>query len=133
MDPITFNINLQEGLVEGDFRRYEPGSAISGRVQIIPNEDISNARSAAVKLRWRTEGRGDLNSETLGEVEISKGALVKGRPIERDFHFQLPLQPWSYTGYYISIVWEIIVYVDVSLDVDPNHVQPFILHPLPQT
>jgi hypothetical protein len=128
MDKITFNVSLREGLAEGEFIRYEPGSPISGLVQIIPNEDI-NARSASVRLRWRTEGRGDMNSQSLGEVEISKGPLVKGRPLEKEFRFQLPPDPWSYSGHYINIIWEIIVFVDVPMSVDPKHAQPFIMRP----
>ncbi len=129
MDKVTFNITLQEGVTEGDFMRYEPGSPISGLVQVIPNEDILKARRTSVRLRWRTAGRGDLNSKSLGEIEISRGSLVKGRPIEKEFQFQLPNDPWSYSGHYISIVWDILVYVDVPLSVDPKHTQPFIMRP----
>ena len=131
-EKITFNISLHEGISEGNYRRYEPGSPISGTVQVIPNEDV-NGRSTSVRLRWHTQGRGDLNSSTISEMEIARGPLFKGRPIEKEFNFQLPLEPWSYTGHYINIVWEIMVYVDVSLAVDPKHIQPFIMRPSPPT
>lgn len=128
MDKITFNVNLREGVPEGDFMRYEPGAPISGRVQLIPNEDV-NSRGAAVRLRWRTEGRGDPNSESFGEMEIWQGNLQKGRPVEKDFRFQLPDQPWSYSGHYINIVWEIFVYVDVPWAGDPKFAKPFVMRP----
>ena len=129
MDKVTFTVSLREGIPEGDFIRYEPGSPISGFVQVIPNEDILNARSTSVRLRWRTAGQGDLNSKTLGDIEISRGSLVKGRPIEKEFRFQLPLDPWSYSGHYINIVWDILVFVDVPFSVDPKHSQPFVMRP----
>lgn len=128
MEQITFNVTLQEGVAEGGFMRYEPGSAISGVVLIVPNEDVK-ARKAAVRLRWRTEGRGDMDSESVGETEIWQGNLEKGRPVQGQFSFQLPQQPWSYSGHYINIVWEIFVYVDVSLASDPKFAVPFVMRP----
>ena len=128
MDQITFNVTLQEGIAEAGFMRYEPGSPISGLVQIVPNQDV-NARKAAVRLRWRTEGRGDMDSESIGETEIWQGNLVKGRPVQGQFSFQLPQQPWSYSGHYITIVWEIFVYVDVPLTGDPKFAVPFVVRP----
>jgi hypothetical protein len=128
MDQITFNVTLQEGIAEAGFMRYEPSSPISGLVQIVPNQDV-NARKAAVRLRWRTEGRGDMDSESIGETEIWQGNLVKGRPVQGQFSFQLPQQPWSYSGHYITIVWEIFVYVDVPLTGDPKFAVPFVVRP----
>ena len=128
MDQITFNVTLQEGIAEAGFMRYEPSSPISGLVQIVPNQDV-NARKAAVRLRWRTEGRGDMDSESIGETEIWQGNLVKGRPVQGQFSFQLPQQPWSYSGHYITIVWEIFVYVDVLLTGDPKFAVPFVVRP----
>ncbi|MFZ0548491.1 MAG: hypothetical protein WAM60_23790 [Candidatus Promineifilaceae bacterium] len=128
MDKITFSVALQGGAAEDGFMRYEPGSMISGLVQIVPNEDV-NSRRAAVRLRWRTKGRGDTNSESLGETEIWQGNLQQGRPIQKDFSFQLPNQPWSYSGHYINIVWEIFVFVDIPFASDPKFVQPFVMRP----
>ncbi len=55
--------------------------------------------------------------------------MQKGRPVESEFRFQLPEQPWSYSGHYINIVWEIFVYVDVPLAGDPKFRQPFVVRP----
>ena len=128
MDKINCNITIEGGTAEGNFRRYDPGSSINGRVQLIPNEDI-NSRSAAVRLQWRTEGRGDPNGATFQETQIWQGNLQKGRPVEHQFQFQIPMEPWSYSGHYITIVWEILVYVDVPLAGDPKFSQPFIVRP----
>jgi hypothetical protein len=128
MDKITFGVTLREGTNEGGILRYEPGSTISGLAQLIPNEDV-NARGVTVRLQWRTEGRGDLNSATIGQTDIWQGNLVKGRPVPGEFRFQLPLQPWSYSGHYINIVWEIVVFVDVPLASDPKFLQPFVMRP----
>lgn len=128
MDEITFSVTLRDGVMEAGLMRYEPGDVISGLVQIIPNKD-TNSRGAAVRLQWRTEGRGDTNSESIGETEIWQGNMQKGRPVQGEFRFQLPQEPWSYSGHYINIVWEIFVYVDVPLAGDPKFSQPFVVRP----
>jgi hypothetical protein len=128
MDKVTFDVSLREGVQEGEFMRFEPGAPISGVVHLIANEDIKS-RGASFRLQWRTEGRGDLNSESLGQTEMWQGNLQKGRPIQKEFHFQLPQQPWSYSGHYISIVWEVFVYVDMPMAGDLKFARRFVVRP----
>ncbi len=56
--------------------------------------------------------------------------MAAGAPRVAESRSPLPREPWSYAGRYISIVWEVVVVVDLP-GPDIRHGQAFILAPGP--
>ena len=107
---------------------YPPGSTISGRVEIMPRRDIA-CDHLLLQLKWQTQGKGDRDEQIIDQRDIYQGVLTGGIRITEDFTFTLPVQPWSYAGHYINIVWAIEVKIDIPLAKDVNYSQPFIMAP----
>ena len=124
----TFDVRLTGGEIEGELRRYAPRDEVAGTVVIIADREIL-CEHLWVRLHWHTEGRGNRDEGTIGEVDIFQGTLSPGLPISQDFRFELPPSPWSYAGRYISIVWAIQVTVDIPMARDQIHYEPFIVAP----
>ncbi|MBI3948450.1 MAG: hypothetical protein HY321_21230 [Armatimonadetes bacterium] len=94
-----------------------------------PDGDV-HCSHLRVRLQWRTEGRGNPATDKIAEVDVFQGTLSAGLPRTFDFRAQLPDEPWSYSGRYINIVWEIAVDLDVPWSVNPRHSQPLVMAPL---
>ena len=108
--------------------RVEPGGTLSGTVRVTPDGDV-RCNHLWVKLEWHTEGRGDRDRAEAKAIDIYQGTLTEGTTGEYPFAFDLPLEPWSYAGHYIHIVWNVLVDVDVPWSVNPRQAAPFILAP----
>lgn len=108
--------------------RFAPDDTVKGTVQILPDKDL-NCRHLYVRLQWHTEGRGDRDSAVVGEQDLFQGTLSGGMPTYHDFSLTAPRGPWSYSGHYINIVWEVIASIDVPMGGDPKAEIPFILSP----
>jgi hypothetical protein len=124
---IQITLNGGEPL-PGGLMRFDPGSAMTGTVQVAPQETIY-AKAVFVRLGWHTEGRGDRDSGLAAEIPIAQGTLPEGQPIYHSFNFKLPAQPWSFARHYINIIWEVKVTIDIPMAPDVNGSQPFILAP----
>ena len=64
---MSVNVNLElRNAVENasGIAQYKPGDLVEGTVQIIVEKNIK-FRTATIALLWRTEGRGDLNTDTV--------------------------------------------------------------------
>ena len=107
---------------------YLPGENAVGIIEITPAEDIA-CKKLLVRLKWRTEGRGDTDQEVMSEVDAFSGTLSAGIVKSIPFRFLLPNEPWSYAGHYINIVWGIEIDVDVPWKVNLRHFAAFILAP----
>jgi hypothetical protein len=126
MANVNIEITLQDGEVGDRPRRYEPGSTLRGWVRLTP-EDIVNANRVVVRLEWHTEGRGDRNHGSAGEVQLATGPL--SGPLVQPFTLTVPHDPWSYTGHYITIIWAVVVVVDVRHARDIRHEEPIVVAP----
>jgi hypothetical protein len=126
MADVTLQVAFREGEPDGEYHRFGPGSTISGQIRLMPQASV-NSRRVLLRLGWHTEGRGTRASGKIEEIEIAQGSLSQGIPLSYDFAFRLPLEPWSYAGHYISIIWELEVIVDRPMARDINLIQPFIL------
>ncbi|MFO7684215.1 MAG: hypothetical protein R6X34_29650 [Chloroflexota bacterium] len=112
---------------------FQPGSWLKGRATIFTDSDI-NCKQVTAQLIWHTEGRGTRFQEKVENVALHKGALRAGLPNSFEFEFLLPNDPWSYEGHYVSIVWEIMVDIDVAWGVDIRGSTQFVMRPrLPET
>jgi len=111
-----------------DLPCFTPRESVNGIIEITPATNIE-CRKLLVRLKWRTEGRGDPDQEVIGEMNAFEGTLSAGIVKSIPFRFELPRQPWSYVGKYISIVWGIEVDIDVAWKANPRHFAPLILAP----
>src|SRR6266581_389261 len=115
MAHVDIELTLQPGEDQADPRRYEPGSTIRGWARLTPDGTV-HCRRVVARLEWHTEGRGDRDQECADEVELASGSLVG--PLAQGFTLALPQQPWSYTGYFINIFWQVTAVVDIPLGHD---------------
>jgi len=130
MDKAAFQISFRGGDPMSGTVRVDPGSRLEGLAQVLPSENI-RCKRVMVRVGWPTEGRGDRNYATIGELQIGQGNLTANTPLAQAFSVDLPREPWSFAGHYVSIVWEVRVIVDVPLGSDLEAVQPFIVAPKP--
>ena len=128
MEEADIEVILSGGEKQGDFWHFLPGSEISGAVRIVPWKNI-NSRRVLVRLQWHTEGRGTRAKGAIDELVLAQGKLMDGVALSSNFHFTLPLEPWSYAGHYITIVWELLVIIDIQLASDLVHSERFIMAP----
>jgi hypothetical protein len=77
---------------------FLPGEEIKGSLQW---DLASAAEIIRLQLGWKTEGKGNEDSETLATEMISRPPL-HGR---KEFTFSLPEGPYSFSGKLISVVW----------------------------
>ena len=128
MAKANFEITLRDGEMEGDVMRFEAGGYLRGSVQVTPVSDL-DCRHLFARLVWRTEGRGDRDRGVAAEMDLFQGLLHAGSVTHHTFHFTLPQEPWSYAGYYVNIIWELEIVIDIPRAVDPKASSPFILAP----
>ncbi len=125
-----FDIQFFDGKVDGDVTLFQPGEALKGRVTIYTDSDI-NCKQVTARLRWQTEGRGTQYVETPAEMQLHEGSLKAGLPAIFEFAFTLPSDPWSYEGYYVSIVWTVQIDLNVAWGKDIVGSKRFLLRPVP--
>lgn len=129
MANVKFNLTLQGGSNEHDYKQYAAGSSLKGTVIAIPDGDV-DCKHFYVQLLWQTEGRGTQYTEKVAERDLFQGKLTASMPRSYDFDFVLPDQPWSFEGHYINIVWKVRTQIDVSWAADPTAEVAFVLRPL---
>ncbi len=99
----------------------EVGGVVSGYVHLAPDDDLqpgeeSRVRGIRIELGYATEGRGDLDEETVASVDLPStvDGAVSG-------HFQLtvpPDAPVTYYGHLFGLVWELRAIVDIEMRLD---------------
>lgn len=87
-----------ELVIDEDRRVFAPGDEVAGHVSWHLEEAPDRV---AVRLYWRTEGRGSEDVETVAE-ELYE---APGRGDRRSFNFRLPEGPYSFSGTLISLIW----------------------------
>ena len=78
--------------------QYKPGETIAGTLSWNFTEQ---PRSVALRLIWYTRGKGD---EDVGVVE-SVTFDSPGQYDTRQFRFDVPAGPYSFSGRLISLIW----------------------------
>ncbi len=132
MAKVDITITLQEGSSIGGYSAFMPGEVLNGTVTLYPDSDV-NCRHVYVHVGWHTEGRGTLYAQKIESQDVFQGDLQAGRPMSFPFSFNLPEEPWSYDGHYVSIVWDVTVQLDVPWGKDVQQSQVFVLRPFPQS
>ena len=77
---------------------FLPGAELAG--EVVWHTD---AEPGPVELRlfWHTEGKGTRDVEVVSRIKFNGPA----RQDRRDFSFQLPASPYSFSGKLISVIW----------------------------
>lgn len=110
-------------------RRFAPGDTISGTITIIPQKEM-NCKHVYLRLGWHTEGRGNRDHAYIEDSDIYQGVLPANVPFIHNFSCTLPREPWSFSGQYVSIVWDVAVAVDVpEWFGDFSYTESFVLSP----
>lgn len=128
MAQTDIRIRLDGGEIINNHFYYAPGDELYGAVTIVPAGDLK-CNNIFVRLQWHTEGRGQQDSARVAEAVLFQGRLAAGQPQTFDFRFTLPLEPWSYAGHHINIIWEVAVEIDLPLARNLHHTERFILAP----
>ena len=129
MAKADFDIQFLDGEPSGTTTLYHPGNSLRGQVTIFTDGDI-NCKSVQARLIWHTQGRGTQYQEKIAEMQLFDGTLKAGFPNTFNFAFDLPHDPWSYEGHYVSVVWAVEVDIDVPWGKDIIEEKPFLLRPL---
>ena len=125
-------VALEGGRETGGRMHFEPGTAIRGHVRTTPRSDVRCSR-LMVRLQWHTEGRGTRDEGKVEEADLFHGIIPGCGTSTYPFEFILPPTPWSYAGYYVSIVWEVAVEVDVPFAPNLRYSEPFVMAPVRAT
>jgi hypothetical protein len=126
MSNINIEMTLQDGELEDQPRRYQPGSAVHGWVRVTPDGTV-NTNRVLVRLEWHTEGRGDRDGGSASEVVLAQGPLSAA--LVQPFTLNVPREPWGYAGHYINIIWTVVVVVDIPFARDARHEETIIIAP----
>ena len=129
MAKADIQLSISGGEMAGEHMRFDPGSALQARVQIISQEQVKH-RAIRVTVEWHTEGYGNRDKEdALVHFLAHDGALQPGAPLYQQVSFNLPTQPWSYAGNLINIIWQVKATIDIAMGKDIEATQTFILAP----
>jgi hypothetical protein len=83
-----------------DRRNYRPGEELVGAA----GWELSKPPTAVeARLIWFTRGKGTGDVGVVETVRLEQCQAAGARP----FRFQLPPQPWSFSGKLISLVWAV--------------------------
>jgi hypothetical protein len=80
-------------------RLYFPEETISGQATWDPKYEH---KKAEIRLFWYTQGKGDVDIQIIDKIEIPNPSEGKAF-----FKFNLPKEPYSFSGKLISLIWAI--------------------------
>lgn len=132
MAKAELEINVQAVQNATGYPQFQPGDMLSGTLTVLADGDLK-CNHLYMHLEWHTEGRGSRFEQKVASVDLYQGTIVGGQMMSYAFSFTLPLEPWSYTGHYVSVVWQVRAQMDMSWAKDPTSVLPFVLRPLPRS
>ena len=89
----------------GDRTSFKPGELLSGRASWRAD---SQPTSVELRLFWYTSGKG---TQDVGVVQTTMFDSPR-QDDRRDFTMPLPLEPYSFSGTLISIIWAIELIVE---------------------
>jgi hypothetical protein len=91
-----------------------PGAYLEGTCQWLPDQDERNKKAQLI-VGWRTEGRGDVDRETIYQQEIPPD-------FSTPFTCQIPLTgPYSYDGQLLRIIWEVTAEITGAFNMRKTH------------
>ncbi len=110
-------------------RIYRGGESVRGTVKISVNETV-NSKGVKLSHRWKTHGRGNVDSGPEEIIVLSQSKLLMaGEEFEFPFELKTAPYPVSYHGQLISIDHYVRVDVDVPWARNPFAEEDYILRP----
>jgi hypothetical protein len=128
MNAVDFQWDVRSAAPEGAGVRQAPGMELFGYLTVTPDGEIPCNR-LLIRLEWNTDGRGVQDSGVAVEADIFQGTLPAGQPSVFAFRLAAPDQPWSYSGRFINILWNLTAEIDQPLAINPKSSYPLILRP----
>jgi hypothetical protein len=128
MAHVDFQWNVRSGVPQPDGLLIAPGSVLEGSLTVTPVADL-NCNNVFLRLHWHTEGRGTRDQGSAVETSVFQGLLPAGQPAMFAFAFTAPKEPWSYSGRYVKILWELEAEVDLPRAINPRSRFAFQLRP----
>jgi len=125
------DVKFETGKTSGDMAAFLPGEVVKGMATVTPEKDVQ-AKRVAIQLVWYTEGRGDRDMGIIEELPGGGGLLTAGMPISQGFQFTLPMEPWSFSGELVNIVWAIRVVIEPDKGKPGTYEYDFIMSPAGQ-
>ncbi|MEL6348359.1 MAG: hypothetical protein AAFV53_34935 [Myxococcota bacterium] len=98
---------------------YQAGDVVRGVVVVSVNQDVK-CNGLAVRLGWRTHGKGNRDGETDREEIVYNGPWSAGHRHRYPFTFTLPPSPLTYHGQNINIGWFVQAQADIPWAFDPK-------------
>ncbi|HEX6986889.1 MAG TPA: hypothetical protein VF170_16045 [Planctomycetaceae bacterium] len=101
------------------------GGEVAGEVAWTAEKDCT-PRKIAVSLGWRTEGRGDADSDVVASGEHDCGPAFAGDVVRLPFRGRVPENAVpSFAGSLIRLVWNVSVRVDLPWAFDEKAAAEF--------
>lgn len=122
------SISLEGGEPSGETVWFRPGTLISGRVEIMPKQNL-DCKGILIELKWFTRGRGEMDEEIVSEKVVQRNVLTAGESLHESFSFLLPSKPWSFNGRYLNLVWVVHVKLLLPFKTDAEANLPFVMAP----
>lgn len=80
---------------------YLPGETVEG---VLSWNLIEQPKKVSVSLVWKTQGKGISDTEVAGSTDTGGPAMLAGT---LPFSFVIPLEPYSFSGQLVSIIWAV--------------------------
>ncbi len=104
--------------IKPDKLTFAPGEIVGGEV----NWNLGQAPSwVEVRLFWFTRGKGTTDTHQEAKIRFDNPASSE----TRRFELQLPVEPYSYNGHLIAIVWAL----ELSAHDDPTTRVELVMSP----
>lgn len=89
------------------------GETLSGRMTWTASSQ-KQPKEIKISMGWRTEGRGEVDRQTVEEIRLGEDRFSANGAVYSDFNFPIPRSgPVSYDGSLIRIIWEVRIVVDM--------------------
>lgn len=85
--------------VEEGRTAYRPGERLEGTLSWSLD---APAKAIELRLFWYTSGKGDRDVAVVDRLRLANPPSSESR---RPFRFQLPAEPWSFSGSLITLAW----------------------------
>lgn len=80
-------------------RTFRPGERLEGSLSWSLAEP---AKAIEVRLFWFTSGKGDRDVAVVDRLLLANPPAAESR---RPFRFELPAEPWSFSGSLVTLSW----------------------------
>lgn len=113
-------------VLERPEKTYKVGEKIKGAVEVGANDDCE-CRELTLTPCWRTQGKGNKDSNQDESQVLFKGAWHAGQSASYPFELDAPYGPLTYEGKLFSIHWHLRAHADLPHALDAEVEEAFLL------